>query len=951
MLVRLLGRVALTVGDGADQVDVEPSGLLRKGLLALLALQAGEPVDIDRLIDALWGAQPPRAANNSLQAHVSALRRVLPAEVVVASTGHGYLLQVTRDDVDALRAEALVDRARRAGDATSALDAAGRALTLWRGPALADVRGLAALAAQGERLDAVHLAAVTASITARLALGESAGLVPELRQLVLEHPFDESLHAALMTALYRAGRQTDALAAFRDLRTLLAAELGIEPGAGVRDLHDAMLRHDPALLTATAKAPATPRAGAAGLTPRRPPAPLSSFVGREPESEQVRALLAKHRLVTLLGAGGIGKTRLALETAQAEHGDLVAVAMLADISPGERAADRIVTEFAEAFGLVAEPDQPLVATLVAALGERRALLVVDNVEHVLPQAAGVIAQVLDGAPDVRVLVTSREALGVPGEQCLPLGPLRESAAVQLFVERAAARDPGFRLDDDNAAAVADLCRTLDGLPLALELAAPRLAVLSPHELSRALDSGIALVSTGSATVAHRHRSLEDAVQWSYDLLDGDERHALRCFAGFVEGATVEGLAHVCRPDAPVLGSLPVLSLVDKSLLLRDPASTRNSARLRAHASIAAFARARLTASADVETVSRRHAEWFRDVLRERGAAGLTGVDVRDLSADAANVDAALRWATDHDIELGLEIAALGWWFWYRTGHVDVPRHLLDDLLRRPVPLKTAHYGAALAAAGYLAWLKDDFAAATSFAQRALAQPDETGVAHAMAMGVISRAAGDQGDFATAREAAVDSVRRYTDAGDAWGAVWSRRCLAVATLYLGDTRTAAEEAGRCLRDYTALGDSWGIAGTLDMLAAIALRDGEPERATGWAEEAVRSHRDLDDVSGLRYALQHRAEIAVASGDVPLARELARESLELARSHGYRVGAMQALLLLAEHGEPAAAAEAFRLARALGDTSGEQRARALGGAPPDQLAPDAATSSPATGSEIG
>lgn len=943
MLIRLLGRVGLTHAAGAEQVEIEPSGQLRKGLLAVLALRAGQPVPIERLIDTLWATTPPRGATNSVQAHVSALRRVLPPDLRVLATQRGYVLEATPDAVDALRAEQLVEQARRSRDPAGTLAFVQEALDLWRGPALADVRGLPALAVHADRLDTLHLEALSAMVTARLALGESTELIPELHQLVAEHPFDEALHAALMTALYRAGRQADALAAFRTLQTLLADELGIAPGRVVSELHQAMLRQDDSLLLPTST-DRKPQAPAATLAPRRLPTPLSSFVGRQHEMAQLRELLSTERLVTVLGAGGTGKTRLALETAPlaVPAGDLVAVAQLADLpaaGPDAGAEERVAAEIAAALGLVSEPGQPLLHTLTAALADRSMLLVVDNAEHVRAAASAVVGELLQAAPHLRVVVTSREPLGIPGEHCLAVSPLplpahdaaadtatiAASPAVQLLVERASARDPTFAIREGNAADLAQLCRRLDGLPLALELIAPRLLVLPPADLARSLEAGTGLVSTTATALPQRHRSLEDAVRWSHDLLDEDERAALRSFAAFTDGAGVEALTQVCRPDAPVLASVPVLSLVDKSLLFRDPAP--GPARVRAHSAIASFAREQLRTAGDERLARRRHAQLFRDVLRHRGQPGSPGPDVRVLAPEAANIETALRWSADNDLALAIQIGAAGWWFWYRTDHVDEPRRLLDSVLDRPKAAQAPDYGAALAAAGYLAWLKDDFAAATVLAERALAGAGETDAVRAMALGVVSRAAGDRGDFAQALDAALESIARYEAAGDRWGAVWSRRCAAVAVLYLDDVEGASTEARRCLDEYTELGDTWGIAGSLDMLAAIALRAGDHDRAVQWAAQAVDSHRDLGDHSGLRYALQHRAEIAAAADDVAMARELARESLTIAREHGYRVGAMQALLLLARYDDRAAAEEAIALARALGDSDAEDRAIAL------------------------
>jgi predicted ATPase/DNA-binding SARP family transcriptional activator len=945
--VHLLGRVSVDLGD----MRVEPSGALRKGALALLALAPGEVVSAARLIDALWGEQAPATAGNSLQSHVCALRRTLGSRDAVEWRSGGYLLRVTNGDVDASRAEALIAQALRTPDEATARDLLRQALALWRGPALADVRELPGLSRDADRLDALRLQAETALVDLRLRVGESADLVPGLEQLVASNPLDEGLHGRLMTALYRCGRQSDALRVFRDVRALLDRELGIDPGCELRDLETAILRQDPGLNPARTQ----PARSAPTASVRQPlPEPLSSFIGREQEMAAVLDSLRAARLVTLVGTGGVGKTRLAVEAARTVQPDfdVVAFADLSLIAPEDAPSNRtsaVVAAVLRALGAFRECDDEPDATLHAVLAARSVLVVIDNCEHLLGSVRAVLAEALPAAPSCQVLATSREPLAIPGEQAVPLEPLdlpdpahaataelMRASAMQLLAQRARTHDPWFTVSDESAPALAELCRYLDGLPLAVELAASRLRLMRADELLATLRTGPDVLVATTATAPARHRSLDDAVRWSYSLLTAPQQAAFRAFGAFRGGGTLDDIAQV-SPAATV----DMMALVDKSLLHRFagpwPSGTQ-ALRLDAHGAVARTAEALLAGAPDAADVRRRHARRMCAVLEQRGAPGCTTHDVRDLAVEHANVAAALEWAGDStdpaDLVLGLTIGARAWWLWFRTGHAQAGRRLLDRLLSRADPSGT-EWPAAASAAGYLAWLQDDFAAALQLADRAFACPSASVAARAMALGVRSRALGDQGDFAGARCAALRSAKLYDGEGDAWGATWSRRCAATAALFLGDTVTAEAEAIACLDTYRTLADSWGQAGTLDQLASITHRRGDHRRALELAEQAVALHRALGDASGLRYSLQHHAEAAGASGDRALACRCAGESLSLARVHGYRVGVLQALVLLAELAVDGVgsrdagghAREALVLAGELGDDAAAARARAV------------------------
>ncbi|MFF0753385.1 BTAD domain-containing putative transcriptional regulator [Streptomyces sp. NPDC004267] len=460
MTFRLLG--PLTVS-GAPA----PGGPRARALLALLLLDAGRTVTAERLVDGLYGDEPPAGAANALQSQVSRLRRALPDGVKVEHSPAGYRLTgAGADGVDALRFERLAREGARAGAAGDPVRAEGllrEALALWRGPALADVREAPYAAGQAARLDALRLDTLEEWAAALLAAGgDPAPLVPELARAAAAHPLRERLRALQMRALAGAGRQAEALAVYEEVRGALAEELGADPAAELTAAHLAVLRGEE---------PGAARAAGAS----RLPVPLTDFVGREREREQLRALLASARLSTLVGPGGAGKTRLAVEavgdggTGAGVGGEAVFVD-LAAVGPGE-----VVAAFARALGV--RDASPY--GLVRALADRPLLLVVDNCEHVVAEAAGLVRELLAGCPGLRVLATSREALGITGESLLPVGALAPGAAAELFVRRGAAARPGFA----GHARVPEICAALDALPLALELAAARLRTLTVDQIA------------------------------------------------------------------------------------------------------------------------------------------------------------------------------------------------------------------------------------------------------------------------------------------------------------------------------------------------------------------------------------------------------------------------------------------------------------------------------------
>lgn len=554
-------------------------------LLAALLVNAHRVVSVDELIEAVWPDGAPATAANTLQVYVSSLRKGLgPERSRLETKPPGYLLRAN-DALDATEFESLALQGREelaAGDPARAHELFGKALGLWRGSALADFVYEPFAEREAARLDALRLTATTDDIDARLALGHYAELVGQLQSLVSEHPADERLCGQLMLALYRAGRQADALAAFSQLRTFIGEELGIVPSPTLQKLHDRIVLQDEELdVEPTPSAPRARRAPAASGRP--PPVALTSFIGREAERAAVTDRLERARLVTISGPGGSGKTRLAVEVAAGVGRDRLV--RFADLAPLESEAD-VLPALAEALGVEdarGMSEEDLWATVKDEVAAHPGLLVViDNCEHVVGACAGMVQRLLTEVESVQVLATSQVSLGVGGESLVPLPPLglpeegdrseelATSEAVQLFAARASDHDPGFTLTAETAAVVTRICRQLDGIPLAIELAAAQSRTFGLEEIATRLDDTLGFLTAGPRTAVERHRTLRAAVDWSIELLSDPERELLERLAVFTDGFALSRAERVCAGDgieeadvAPLLAQL-----VDRSLVIR-----------------------------------------------------------------------------------------------------------------------------------------------------------------------------------------------------------------------------------------------------------------------------------------------------------------------------------------------------------------------------------------------
>ncbi|QHC21514.1 AfsR/SARP family transcriptional regulator [Streptomyces sp. GS7] len=722
------GILGTTQAGRADGSPVALGGPRLRALLAALALRPGRALTADALIADVWGMDPPADAPGALQALVGRLRRAL-GRTAVASVDGGYLLCAEPDAVDLHRFERLAAEGGRALDDADPARAAvllDEALALWRGPALADLPDAAVEAARAESR---RLEARRTRLAADLALGRAAQALPTLVALCQDNPLDEPLQALRLRALRDAGRSAEALAAYEEIRSELADRLGADPGPELRALHGALLRPGTVPRGAVAGTPAapaaygmpgpdgaptpggaptphgTPAAPVAAGSPLAPPVPaarpgnlrarLTSFVGRDHDLAALRGDLAAHRLVTLLGPGGAGKTRLSQEGAEAAAAALpeawphgVWLAELAPVDDPRTVPEAVLTALgaretvvrgSTAEGLRAASD-PTARDPHARLAEhcagRRMLLVLDNCEHVIGAAAELAERLLAVCPGVTVLATSREPLAVPGEVLRPVEPLPDPVALRLLAERGAAASPGFRVADDPAAC-AEICRRLDGLPLAIELAAARLRLLTPRQLADRLDDRFRLLTSGSRTVLPRQQTLRAVVDWSWDLTDEPERAVLRRLSVFAGGCDLAAAEEVCAGDGVDADEVAGLlgSLIDKSLVVAAPGGKESGVggmRYRLLETVGEYAGERLDEAGERTAAERRHLVAYRELARTtdpllRGPGQRAAIDRLELEHD--NLRTALRRALaagDEHEALCLVLSLQ--WFWSLRDH-------------------------------------------------------------------------------------------------------------------------------------------------------------------------------------------------------------------------------------------------------------------------------------------
>jgi predicted ATPase/DNA-binding SARP family transcriptional activator len=887
---------------------VEVGGQRLRALLIRLAVDAGRPVSLAALADALWADAQPADRTNAVQSLVSRLRRVLPRGAAIDSGPAGYRLDLADPEaVDAVRFERLAAEGRRAlagGDAAAAAGLLQEALGLWRGPALADVADAAYAAAPAARWEELRLTCLDDRIEADLQLGRHADVVPELEALVEEHPLRERFRALLVRALAGAGRQAEALAAYETTRAMLADQLGVDPSAELQAVHLAVLRGELA-----------PRPASPGPRPPRGNlrASLTSFVGRDDDMERIGDLLRRSRLVTLVGPGGAGKTRLSGEAARRLPVPPADGVWLVELAPLTDPADIPAAILGTLNQLDPGRIDPRPATagdllgpVLDALGDRDVLLVLDNCEHLVDAVAKTAEHLLGRAPRLRVLATSREPLGIFGESLWPVQPLaspdagtgREAAlaapAVRLFADRAALVRPGFALDDLEGAAlgaVVEICRRLDGLPLAIELAAARLRTLPVEAIAARLGDRFRLLTGGSRTAVSRHQTLRAVVTWSWELLTAAEQQLAERMSVFPGGATVTDVEAVCADDAvPADAVLDlVTALADKSLVVLVDGP---EPRYRMLETIREFAAERLAARGGVEELRAAHLRHYL-ALAEEAEPHLRRAEqvvwLERLNAEKDNLLAALRFAAETGDAAGaVRMGAALAWYWTLQGlHLEAISWL-DQALRVPGEVPDEAWSIAAA-------LRTISAAASGFGMPNAAAVDEL----ATRMGRLDPRTGHpilalvepgMAIFADDMPGGMAAIERNLAHEDPWVRAMLHLMVGMFAENDGDLELMRREIPLAIEGFRAVGDRWGLGTSMGALANVHSMDGDSEGAIAELREARRLMQELRATDDASYTAARLAMMRARTGDLAGARRDITALLEAGPDHGSHVEAL-------------------------------------------------------------
>jgi predicted ATPase/DNA-binding SARP family transcriptional activator len=817
---------------GDDGRELALGGRMPRTVLAILLLRANEVVSSDRLVEELWAGAPPASAAKGLHVHVSRLRRALAAshpdpggERLVTAAG-GYLLRIAPDELDVQRCQRLIGEGRSllaAGELDGALAALNATLELWRGEALCDFEYDEFAQAEIARLGELRATVLEERVAIEMLLGRQAQVLGELERLVREYPFRERLRGQLMLALYRTGRQAEALAAYRTARSVLVDELGIEPSVELRHLHEAILAQDETLFEHDSAQPAAP-ASARTTSDGRPlglvhlPVQATPLIGRERELAELVELAGSHRLITLTGPGGTGKTRLALALA----------AELAD-----RSADGV---WWVSLAMVTEA-RLVPAAIAAALGDvedlpmylrgRSLLLVLDNFEQVI-DAARAIGEMLSRAPGFSAIVTSRERLGVAAEQEYPVAPLSPHGAVELFTARARQVKPDFEPGPELDA----ICARLDRLPLALELAATRVKLLSEHQLLTRLEQRLPLLAGGRRDLPDRQSTMRATIAWSYDLLSEPEQRLFTRLAVFIGSFELEAAERICDADLDTLQSL-----IDKSLLR--PAENGRFFLLE---TTRAYALERFDASDERDDIRTGHARWYFALgLAAGGRDPERAEALTRLRQDASNVDLALSWALEHDIAAALPLADALFAQRLGAGRIEELARWYGRALEDPAALSPADRADALRGLGIA-------------------------LAHAETPG-------------PARTALTEALALYRDAGDERNEARVLSHLGTVEFVVGSPEAVLPWAEQALAICERFDDHQGIARSLHNIAEARRDLGEFERSAELYTRAIEIRRANGLGSGSA-SVHSLGDLSLDKGDMPVADRYYREALALA-----------------------------------------------------------------------
>jgi predicted ATPase/DNA-binding SARP family transcriptional activator len=875
-----------------------------RALLVRLALDLGRAVSVERLIDDLWGDAPPAGARNTLQSYVSHLRRHLGADAILSGVG-GYTLVPTAVSVDVPAFSELVAAGVRAAadqhlhEAAQALD---QAVKQWRGEPLSDLTDYQFARVEAARLAEIRGNAVESLAEVELALGHPDRVVAELGSLVREFPFRERLVAAVMTALYRQGRAVEALALYRDERELLREELGLDPGPTLQSLQRAILADDAGLV---ATAPHAREAVGA----MHPPVPSTALFGRAEETAGPGELLGRQgvRLATVLGPGGAGKTRLAIEIANTPPpvflGAVVRVPLV-----GVDDSDRVLTAIGTALRMQAS--QLEVADIVAALGDRPALLVFDNAEHLLPGIARLISVLLAECAQLSILVTSRVALRMKAEHRFLVGALpvpapdsdldsvRANPAVQLFVERAAHVQPGFMLEIRNVEAVVGICTRLDGLPLALELAAARTGLLGPAEMLARLQSRLGMLTAGQGETEDRHRALRATLDWSYRLLTPLAARLLETLAVFRSGFTLEAaeqvakvkLDHFDEAGDARLDAVAVLDalqeLLDSSLITRDP---RRAGRFLMLQTVREYAAERLAESGDEPALRDAHCGYFRDVV----ASLYPGVpipmrtlaEVEWFHRERHNLRTAILWAVSRgDAERLADLATGTWYHWTSTGDWQEAERWLEQVAGDTAAgirqVDAEHLLASGAGGRSISDALDHLGRALSLLTDDQDDAARRAVIHAQRSLLLL--------WSGRAEAAAQDGAMAVAAADATTDL-DARAVAMATSYVGFYGGQSAERAllfRAREAAAAAGNDYALGIVLNNLAEFALADRKPDEALRLCSGALEAFVGRPTASPTTAVRNIMAGAWILTGDLARARPVLRGDSQYRRADAAR-----------------------------------------------------------------
>jgi predicted ATPase/DNA-binding SARP family transcriptional activator len=921
MRIGLLG--GLEVRD--DERDVVVAGAKLRALLAVLALNVGRVVPAEQIIDALWGENPPAAVRNGLQGLASKLRRTLGSADLVAMRAGGYSLELPPEAVDVHRYEQIVAAGRAAeadGDPSRAVALLAEADALWRGDPLTDFAYEDFAAGAITRLSELRLAVIEERLDLELQLGRHQGAIVQLEELVAAHPLRERLRGLLMLALYRAGRQADALRVFQDGRRILGEELGLEPSHDLRHLESAILAQDRSLDPPEG---ADPGAIRRTETVSTIPEALTPLVGRDTELRELTRLLADDRFVTLVGPGGVGKTRLALEAARATAADLTFGGCLVELAPvGDPAGVR--DAIASALDL---PDPTRLAEL---LGDRELLIVLDNCEHVITTAAEVAEDLLRRCPGLRVLATSREGLRVGGETIWPVPPLEADDAVRLFVARAEAVGAPLERSDDNRAEIADICSRLDGLPLAIELAAARTRAFPIKQISERLNDRFRLLTGGSRTALPRQQTLRAVVDWSYELLFDDEQRVFERLSVFPGGCDLATAEAVCADETLAAADLAdhLHALVDKSLVVAVPAG--DGVRFTQLQTLAHYGHERLTERGDAGRTRDAMAKHYAQLCSESAAAFIGDRQRAWLTAidqEHDNLRAALDWAVaNDDADTALMIAGgASWPHWLRGTVVEGKRWLDDafacggDADERTLALALTGRGLIDFLAGFPEHSDDDLKTAIAIFQRhddvaslrlaysfyaeqpaALDDIDEARRRRLELLDFLAARPQDEFDVASQSysraklallDGDLDAAERYYRAATAGFAqldrpVMNSMCLGM----VADFDERARDYPAAIRALEAAIETnqsllGGFTGSLlSRLGWVLLQDGQTARAEAVYQKALASGRRVQHTMVVLLSLTGVAALDRINGRNRAAEAAAAEALEIYRAGGPR-----------------------------------------------------------------